>query len=134
MATDSRGGFLLDTHAFLWLAAEPKRIAPRVRRRLQESTANLFLSAASIWEMAIKSSLGKLRLELPLGELIDSQTASMGLSILEVRRVHAVMIEDLPFHHRDPFDRLIVAQAICERLILVSGDPALDAYPVERIW
>ena len=134
MATAESQRFLLDTHTFLWLATDPERVRPEVRSRLADASAEVWLSVASIWEMAIKTSLGKLSLRTPLGELVTAQCEAMSLSLLEVGRAHALGVESLPFHHRDPFDRLLVAQAVSEQLILVSADASLDAYPINRLW
>lgn len=94
----------------------------------------LFLSVAAIWEMAIKKSLGKLSTAIPLGELIAAQCSAMVVSLLDVRREHALGDEALPLHHRDPFDRLLVAPAVSEGLAIVSRDEVFDRYPVERVW
>lgn len=134
MATGDSGRYLLDSHAFLWLASENARISNELRDRLAVPTNELWLSAASIWELAIKKSLGKLTTAVPLGSLIRDQCEAMAVTILDVQREHALGVEALPLHHRDPFDRLLVAQAICEGLELVSVDEAFDAYPVTRVW
>ncbi len=134
MATGDRSGYLLDTHAFIWLANGDRRVPERVTERLASVDQGLWLSVASIWEMAIKRSLGKLASDDPLDALIEAQLDAMQLRVLDVGRAHAVAVEELPFHHRDPFDRLLVAQAAVEGLTLVSRDVALDAYPIERFW
>ena len=84
--------------------------------------------------MAIKKSLGKLELALPLSQLVDSQCEAMAIRLLDVTREHALAVEALDFHHRDPFDRLLIAQAMTEGLEIVSRDPVLDAYPVSLLW
>lgn len=134
MATADSDRFLLDTHAFLWLASDPERVPGAVRERLADPGAELWLSAASVWEMAIKRSLGKLTTILPLAELVSLQSEAMAVSILDIRSAHALAVESLPFHHRDPFDRLLVAQALFEDLHLVSADETFDLYPVDRVW
>lgn len=93
----------------------------------------LILSVASVWELAIKASLGKLTLPAPLHEYVEEKVAA-GLRVLPVEWPHAAAVVDLPFHHRDPFDRLIIAQALTERLPVVSGDPAFRAYGVRVVW
>jgi PIN domain nuclease of toxin-antitoxin system len=133
-AAEPASRLLLDTHAFLWLAGGDPRAGERIRARLEDPSLELLLSVASVWEMAIKKSLGKLVLEIPLGQLLEGQLDAMGLQILDVELEHAIAVEQLAWHHRDPFDRLLVAQAIIERLPIVSADPAFDPYPVERVW
>lgn len=134
MSPGEVGGFLLDTHAFLWLAAREDLVPARVREHLGEPTRRVWLSVASVWEMAIKRSLGKLETDLPLARLVDQQCRAMRLQLLEIRRDHALAVESLPWHHRDPFDRLLVAQAMLEELELVSADEILGTYGVSRVW
>jgi PIN domain nuclease of toxin-antitoxin system len=95
---------------------------------------DLVLSVVSVWEMAIKIGLGKLTTVGPLGELIARQERELALVLLEVRREHALGVQILPPHHKDPFDRLLVSQCRIEGLVLVSADKVFDSYPVERIW
>jgi PIN domain nuclease of toxin-antitoxin system len=128
------GRFLLDTHTFLWMTASPERLGPAARQRIESTAAEMVLSVASVWEMAIKSSLGKLELSQPIGEFVRQQLAVTRTGLLDVRAEHALEVEGLPWHHRDPFDRLLIAQARVEAMPLLSGDPAFDAYDVERIW
>lgn len=125
---------LLDTHTFLWLATGDVRLPPDLPDRLADPEVELVLSVASIWEMATKKSLGKLTTTIPLEELIATQCEAMAVTVLDVRREHALGVATLPFHHRDPFDRLLVAQAVAEGLAIVSRDEAFDGYPFERVW
>ncbi len=124
---------LLDTHAFLWFVAGDARLSARARKAMEDEDAELFLSAASIWEMAIKSSLGRLTLPAPLDEYI-AEKLEHGFRVLSVDWTHAVAVEKMPFHHRDPFDRLLVAQAVAEGMPLVSADPEFPPYKVKIIW
>lgn len=110
------------------------RLTLRARELVLDSGNDLYLSVASIWEMAIKSSLGKLVLRVSLAELVKSQCEALVTRLLPVVYEHAVAVENLEFHHRDPFDRLLVAQATCEELTLLSGDGKFDAYGVTRVW
>jgi PIN domain nuclease of toxin-antitoxin system len=126
--------YLLDTHTFVWMASAPEWLGTEARERIESPANELFLSVASVWEIAIKSSLGKLELPAALPAFLEEQLASTRTTILDVRSEHAVRVEDLPWHHRDPFDRLLVAQARFESLPLLSRDSAFDAYAVERIW
>jgi PIN domain nuclease of toxin-antitoxin system len=125
---------LVDTHAFLWFAAGDARLSSRARRRIEDPAHDKFLSVASIWEAAVKTSLGKLRLSVSLEVVIDEGAVRNGIALLDVRREHAAAVEHLPFHHRDPFDRLLVCQAMVEKMEIVSADASLDAYPVRRVW
>lgn len=127
-------GVLLDTHVFLWLAARDELVPKRTRARIEAPDVAVWLSVASVWELAIKRSLGKLETDIPLAQLLDSQCEAMAVEILPIQRGHALAVEALPFHHRDPFDRLIVAQAIVEGLAVASTDESFDSYPVQRIW
>jgi PIN domain nuclease of toxin-antitoxin system len=125
--------YLLDTHVFLWLATDDPQLTPAARAIFTDNDQECFLSAASVWEMAIKSSLGKLVLATSLEHLVRGGL-ERGLRLLDVTSSHAYLVERLPFHHRDPFDRLLVAQALHEGMNLISRDGQLDAYAVPRIW
>jgi PIN domain nuclease of toxin-antitoxin system len=127
-------GVLFDTQAYLWAAGHDVRLSRRAREVFEDRSIELWLSTASIWEMAIKRSLGKLRTPTTLGEMLRRSTEEQGIRLCPVEACDALRVEALPFHHRDPFDRLLVAQALERGLGLVSIDVALDAYGVERIW
>ena len=124
---------LLDTHAFLWLVAGDRRLSPTARRALAEPKAQPLLSLASVWELAIKSSLGRLTLPEPLDTYLAKKLAT-NLRLLSVELSHVVAVERLPFHHQDPFDRLLVAQALSERLPIVTRDREIRKYGVEVVW
>ena len=124
---------LLDTHAFLWFVAGDERLGRKARRVIEDDETELYLSTASVWEMAIKSSLGRLRLPAPLTDYLTEKVAD-GFRILPVEWPHAAAMEALPFHHRDPFDRLLVAQALIEDLTVVTGDAAFRAYGAAVLW
>jgi PIN domain nuclease of toxin-antitoxin system len=125
--------YLLDTHVFLWLATDDPQLTEAAREIFIDNDQECFLSAASVWEMAIKSSLGKLVLATSVSHLVRGGL-ERGLRLLDVTASHAYLIERLPFHHRDPFDRILVAQAMHEGMSLVSRDGQLDAYAVPRLW
>jgi len=125
---------LLDTHALLWFLAGESRIAPRVRRRISDARNTKLLSVASVWEMAIKLSLRKLELDDPLDRLVERSTREAGIELLGISPAHATGVAHLPWHHRDPFDRLLVSQALHEELVIVSADESFDAYGVQRLW
>ncbi|MFB2896456.1 type II toxin-antitoxin system VapC family toxin [Aerosakkonemataceae cyanobacterium BLCC-F50] len=125
---------LLDTHVFIWLSLTPERLSERVTDLLMDETNLWFLSLVSVWEMQIKRQLGKLSLNLPLPELIASQQQTNSLQLLPIELNHIFTLENLPQFHRDPFDRLLIAQAITEQIPLLSIDTIFDHYPVQRLW
>ena len=125
---------LLDTHAFLWFIDGIAKLSPHARELIEDQANAKVVSAASLWEMAIKISLGRLRLAKPFEELIPRQMELNGFGLLPFRISHIARVIPLPFHHRDPFDRIIVAQCLAEGLSLVSLDPAFDKYSVRRLW
>ena len=124
---------LLDSHTFLWWNNEPDKLSPRVLEMCKNSENALFVSVASIWELQIKFQLGKLRLYKPLAEIIRQEQEN-GIEILSVEAPHVFALDSLPNHHKDPFDRLLVAQALVEGAVLVSADPLVKQYPVEVEW
>lgn len=125
---------LLDTHAFIWWASESEKLSPRVTLLLSDPENDLFLSTASIWEMQIKFQLGKLTRQEPLADSIKKQQAENSLHILSVALEHVLALEGLPMHHKDPFDRMLVAQAKVEDLVLVTHDSQLGKYPIKTLW
>jgi len=130
----SKKRFLLDTQAFL-LAADPTAHFSSKIRALLLSTENfLYLSLVSVWEMQIKIGLKKLSLPVGLPEAIQAGVSQLGIELLPLQVEHIYQLSDLPLHHRDPFDRLLIAQALCEKLTIIGGDSAFDKYKVDRIW
>jgi PIN domain nuclease of toxin-antitoxin system len=125
--------YLLDTHTFLWIAQDDPLLHENVRALFADVGNEIFLSAASVWEMAIKASLRKLTLTAPLARLVAGG-AERGIRLLAIACEHTYQVENLPFHHRDPFDRLLAAQASHEGMYLVSRDSQFDAYPATRVW
>jgi PIN domain nuclease of toxin-antitoxin system len=125
---------LLDTHTFIWWDSEPDRLSPQALALCQDRRNILLLSVVSVWEMQIKLQLGKLRLALPLKEIIETQQQTNNIEILPVTLAHVLALENLPVHHKDPFDRLLVAQAMVEGAALVSGDPNIARYAVQIVW
>ncbi len=124
---------LLDTHIFIWWADEPERLDGRLLDALLNAENELILSVVSLWEMQIKAQLGKLTLQRPLKELVHLQQSVNGLQLLPVTSKHVFLLDDLPLIHKDPFDRLIIAQALAENLILVSHDRVFEGYQV-LLW
>jgi PIN domain nuclease of toxin-antitoxin system len=125
---------LLDTHAFLWLDSDQAKLSAPARQACANPENTLWLSVASAWEMQIKAALGKLRLARPLGQIIAEQQAANGLQVLSVNLAHVLALQALPPHHKDPFDRLLIAQAKSEGWDIVSKDPEFGAYGVPVIW
>lgn len=124
---------LVDTQCFYWSFCEPDLLSARARHALQDAAKVKVLSVAVFWEMTIKSALGKLTLPKPVEELW-SETAGAGIAVLQIQPNDLAGLAKLPHHHRDPFDRLMVAQALVEGLPVVSSDDQWDAYGVQRIW
>jgi PIN domain nuclease of toxin-antitoxin system len=124
---------LLDTHTFLWFINANPQLSERAKSLL-ESDAELLLSTASLWEIAIKISIDKLTLARPYAVFIPQQLALNSIGELPIDLAHLALISTLPFHHRDPFDRLLIAQAMVESLAIVSADVAFDAYQITRLW
>ncbi|MFN4218659.1 MAG: type II toxin-antitoxin system VapC family toxin [Candidatus Bipolaricaulia bacterium] len=125
---------LLDTHTFIWWDSEPAKLSPQALALCQDRQNVLLLSVVSVWEMQVKLQLGKLRLTLPLREIIETQRQTNNVEILPITLAHVLALENLPTHHKDPFDRLLVAQAIVEEAVLVSADPHIAKYAVQVVW
>ncbi|HSG40423.1 MAG TPA: type II toxin-antitoxin system VapC family toxin [Thermoanaerobaculia bacterium] len=125
---------LLDTHCWLWMQAKPQRLSQQTRALLQDPGNQLYLSAASSWEIAIKYALGKLPLPLPPVEYVLSRMETSGTSPLPVQHSHALHAGSLPLHHADPFDRLLIAQAQLENMELLTADGQFEAYEVNLLW
>ncbi len=125
---------LLDTHAFLWWIADDARLSDRAREVIADGRNDVLFSAASGWEIAIKAGLGKLEVPEDLEAFVDEQLSKNAFRALPVRLSHALRVRSLPDHHRDPFDRLLVAQSVLEGLPILSADPQVALYPVEVVW
>jgi PIN domain nuclease of toxin-antitoxin system len=125
---------LLDTECWLWWHLSPDRLGARALALFEERRSPLLLSAASSWEIAIKTALGKLDLPSPPDRFVPEQLAEDGIDSLAIEHSHALRVAGLPPHHSDPFDRLLVAQAQLERCALLTADPQLLAYDVEVVW
>jgi PIN domain nuclease of toxin-antitoxin system len=126
--------YLLDTHTFLWLNASPQKLGSTARDKLTAGEAPLFLSIVSPWEIQIKQQLGKLELESPLADMLDAHLGSRSIQLLPIELSHIERLGTLEQHHRDPFDRMLIAQALVEGLSIISADSAFAAYPVKQIW
>jgi len=125
---------ILDTHTFIWWVDDDQRLSAKAKKVIENMDNQCFLSLASSWEMAIKSSLGKLKLTIPVKEYIPQHLAANDFKQLDITLRHVARVEALPWHHRDPFDRLLVAQAVEEKMMIVSAEASFDSYKVKRIW
>jgi PIN domain nuclease of toxin-antitoxin system len=125
---------LLDTHTFIWWVSEPGKLSKRALKACENKKNELILSVVSVWEMQIKIQLKKLRLKHSLTDLIIRQQTANDLQILPVSLEHVLALENLPSHHRDPFDRLLIAQSMQEQLQLVSKDKIFKQYSIKPVW
>lgn len=125
---------LLDTHAFLWWVDDAPQLSERARAAIAQPDQTCFISLASCWEIAIKTSLGKLTPASSLERFVAQQMAINGFQPLAITLAHLGRVAALPFHHRDPFDRLLAAQAIDQELTMVSADAVFEKYGVGRVW
>ena len=125
--------YLADTHALIWGLREPERLSIKARRLLESPDEPVFFSVATVWEIAIKLSLGKLRIDATVREFVHAQVRN-GFQLLPIEVNHVARVAELPLKHRDPFDRLLIAQALENDLEIITADPAFDQYPVGTIW
>ncbi|MGO9466429.1 MAG: type II toxin-antitoxin system VapC family toxin [Isosphaeraceae bacterium] len=125
---------LLDTHAFLWFCQDDPLLSTKARALIEDAGNRKVVSVASCWEIAIKAGLGKLKLGESSATYLPSALSRTGFEVLPISVTHATSVESMPLHHRDPFDRLLVAQAAAEGIPVVSNDSQFDAYGVIRLW
>lgn len=125
---------LLDTHTLLWILTDDKKLSKTVKELFLSEENEIYISVASIWEIAIKVSIGRLNLSEPLKEFVQNHIKGNDIKILAVDAEDTYPIETLPFHHKDPFDRLIIAQSMTRNYPILSADVEFDAYPIKRIW
>lgn len=125
---------LFDTHSFVWWADEPSKLSSAALAVLEDETNRLILSDVSIWEMQIKIQLGKIGLQLPLRDLIESQKRDNEVEILPIKTEHILALDNLPFLHKDPFDRLLIAQSKVENLTIITLDPEFPQYGAKLLW
>ena len=126
--------YLIDTHTLLWSVGNNPKLSKKAKNHYLNPNNDIFLSIASIWELSIKIGLQKLNLKLPLKEFVNIHILGNNIQILDIKLNHLYVIEKLPLHHRDPFDRLIVSQAIEENLPIIGMDEVFDNYEIKRIW
>jgi PIN domain nuclease of toxin-antitoxin system len=124
---------LIDTHIFIWYVQSNEKLTKSVATLINDGRNEILLSTVSIWEMAIKQSTGKLNLGVPYANFIREQMSLNKMELLPISLEHLEIVTSLPFHHRDPFDRLLIAQAIAENIAIVSADSAFSLYPVQII-
>lgn len=125
---------LLDTQCWLWWFAQPERLNQEAIAHIANENNELWLSVASVWEIGIKVTIGKLPLADPLDSYISSRMAQLGAQSLEITASHALQAAALPLHHRDPFDRMLIAQAQMEKMTLMSADSTFNKYDISLIW
>ena len=125
---------LLDTHAFLWFVTNNQRLSTPTRALIIDPSNEILISPATFWEVAIKVGLGKYPLSVSFDQFFQAGILGNDFTILPIEISHATVLAALPLHHKDPFDRMIVARAIVEQIPIISIDTALDAYGVTRLW
>ncbi len=125
--------YLLDTHTFIWFSENDLTLPDSLKSIIENSDNTIFLSMISLWEIAIKNSLGKLPLTQPL-EIIIKEVIDSRLHLLNISPSHILQVNKLPYHHRDPFDRLIIAQGVAEQLTIITKDIAFNKYSVSTQW
>ena len=125
---------LLDTHAVLWFTDDSPQMPDPIKLLIEREDCTKFVSIASVWEIAIKVSMGKLQLSAPIDMFISALFRRNGFLLLPVRVEHTLKVASLPFHHKDPFDRILIAQSLVEPMPIASIDAIFDAYGVERRW
>lgn len=125
---------LLDTHTFLWWSDDAPELSRTARDAISNKSNDCFFSVASCWELAIKSCIGKLRLALPVERFVKEQLTENDFKLLPIDFRHVTKVEKLPLHHRDPFDRLLIAQAMLQGMEIVTIDPYFSKYEVPVVW
>lgn len=125
---------LLDTHTFLWFIAGSDKLSEYARHLIETPSNERLLSIASLWEMSIKSSIGKLELTSSFTDLVENKVKGNAIDLLMIKAEHLDVLKSLPFRHRDPFDRLMIAQSIAEQVPILGRDVVFDAYAIERLW
>jgi PIN domain nuclease of toxin-antitoxin system len=125
---------LLDTHAFIWLTTDDDRLSVSARNAMLDSRSTLYLSSASLWEIVIKSAIGKLRLPENTEAFVHKHLKAARITELPITFKHAFHLQHLPDHHKDPFDRMLVAQALTEKLTILTIDPLIAQYSAKTLW
>jgi PIN domain nuclease of toxin-antitoxin system len=125
---------LIDTSTFLWFISGSEKLSVDARRYIADLDNEIFISVVSLWEIAIKKSIGKLELLLPFHRLISEYLEQNTITVLPIEKTHLFKVIDLAFHHRDLFDRMIIAQGLSEQLPVITSDAVFSQYPVQLIW
>jgi PIN domain nuclease of toxin-antitoxin system len=125
---------LLDSHTLLWFLRDDPQLSQTAKGLIEDPDNHKLVSIASCWEIAIKAGLGKMGLTEPSRSLLERELPKNNLELLPITMEHATSVEGIPMHHKDPFDRLLIAQAIIERIPIVSVDSKFDPYPITRLW
>jgi len=125
---------LLDSHTLIWAVENPAKLSPLAAAAILDPNNERWLSAASIWEIAIKAGQGKLSLSLPYGKWMENAIGDLVLVVLPITIEYANAQSQLPYYHRDPFDRMLIAQSQLENLVMISQDALLDSYGIQRLW
>jgi len=125
--------YLLDTHTLIWYVESHPALSPKARKLLEDPAIPIHVSLVSFWEITMKIGTGKLILKRPI-EVIEQEVREQGVLTVPLKFSHVLPIQTLPFHHRDPFDRLLIAQAMTENLTLISRDPKFSPYPINALW
>jgi PIN domain nuclease of toxin-antitoxin system len=126
--------YLLDTHSLLWIVTDDPRLSTKAKELFLDDDNEIYFSIASIWELAIKISLKRVILDEPLDIFIKSHIQGNNIKILPIEIKHVLKVENLPFHHRYPFDRLIISQGIVENIPIITKDSDFESYPIKKIW
>ena len=126
--------YLLDTHAFLWWVTDHQSLSETARERIADPESVVHFSVVSAWEISIKESIGRLKLSSPPKRFVERQLQETGFRVLDIRLDHALEVSALPVIHHDPFDRLLAAQCVCDRLTLLSRDQVLRRYAIDVVW
>ncbi len=126
--------YILDTHVFLWAALEPRKLSKAARAAIEESDSELFLSIASLWAIGILQSLGRIELKVSIRDVAGLAESELAATVVPIEPAHIDIVRTLPFHHRDPFDRLLIAQSLTMDAGIIGKDKALDAYDILRVW
>lgn len=125
---------LLDTHALMWMLSEPDKLSPKAREIIRKPDNEVFISIINLWEIITKRQIGKLAYSINVTQIFREQAEANGLELIEFRLPHLATLELLPMHHRDPFDRALIAQALAEDLTIISRDAAFNRYAVTTLW
>ena len=126
--------YIIDTHTLLWIVDDDPQLSKKVRSIYLNPANDIYISLASIWELVIKVSLKKLIIDDSIGNFVNTQIKGNSIRILEIKLNHITALENLPYYHRDPFDRLIISQSMLEKIPVLSNDNFFDKYPIKRIW